>query len=206
MDIFFDLDGVLLDTEKPALELWKKYLPANKVMCLWEKCLGVSSKAEFGCFKSHLGWNKQAYKEFSEKISILPRVRSGAVEVLTVLSQQGHKLYLVTSSSKKSADKKLDYCDLGHFFRKVITADNVPRSKPYPDPYMLAKSLAGNSGHKVVIEDSPAGIFSAYNAGLEQIIFYEDTVKCPSFFENDMLKCVKGDFRQVLAVIKKVGK
>ena len=46
MNIFFNLDGVLLDTEKPALNLWKQYIPEHKVLSLQEKCLDVSQNVD----------------------------------------------------------------------------------------------------------------------------------------------------------------
>ena len=51
--------------------------------------------------------------------------------------------------------------------RTVVTADDVTRNKPAPDPYLLAaERLQIDPAHAAAIEDSPTGITSARAAGL----------------------------------------
>jgi sugar-phosphatase len=48
----------------------------------------------------------------------------------------------------------------------LVTADDVTRGKPAPDPYRLAMARLGvDAAHCVVIEDAPAGVASARAAG-----------------------------------------
>ena len=172
MNVFFDLDGVLLDTEKPALELWKKFL-GEKAPYLWWECLGVSIEDEFKCFKDILKWDRKQYDEFKSKIIVIPKVRPDTVKVLTTLKRGGHNLTLVTSSSRESTYEKLNFCELTSYFDFVVTAEDVNKCKPYADPYELAISLNNaTSDNTFVVEDSVAGTFSACRAKLKNIIFY----------------------------------
>ena len=193
MNIFFDLDGVLLDTERPALNIWRQYIPENKVISLWERCLGISIEDEFHYFQSELGWTKKDYDEFLKNIKIIPQLKDGVLEVLDILKD--YTLTLVTSSSQSSTNKKLEHCNLTSYFSHIITSDMVTFSKPNSQPYELAIQLT-NDMQALVIEDSPSGIISAYNAGLRNIIFCEDTIKCPRNLV-DKVKIVIEDIKQI---------
>lgn len=49
----------------------------------------------------------------------------------------------------------------------VVTADQVPRGKPAPDPYLLAAERLGVApAHCVVLEDAPAGVAAGKAAGM----------------------------------------
>ena len=202
MFLFFDLDGVILDTEHPALKLWKKNLRAEYVDFLWERCLGITQADEQICFNRVLGWSTQEYSEFLKKVKVVPRVRSEALETLTELKLE-HTLVLVTSSSQKSTAKKLKLCGLEGIFSEIITADDVARGKPYTDPYTLAKLRVGaTNSESIVIEDALSGVFSAYQSGIPNIIFFEDTVKSPALFKDVLLGVAK-NFNQLLELIRK---
>jgi sugar-phosphatase len=52
----------------------------------------------------------------------------------------------------------------------LVTANDVARGKPDPEPYLLAASQLGIAASEcVVVEDAPAGIQSALNAGMQVI-------------------------------------
>ena len=52
----------------------------------------------------------------------------------------------------------------------LVTADDVTRGKPDPEPYLLAASQLGIAPNEcVVVEDAPAGIQAALNAGMRVI-------------------------------------
>lgn len=61
---------------------------------------------------------------------------------------------------------------LDAFFDFIISAEDTPRHKPFPDPYLLALEKAGAAAKNVIaLEDSPSGIESAGKAGIEVIEF-----------------------------------
>ena len=56
---------------------------------------------------------------------------------------------------------------LADAFDTVVSADELARSKPHPDPYLAAiESLQLSPRHTVAIEDSVTGIAAAHAAGI----------------------------------------
>ena len=73
---------------------------------------------------------------------------------------------LVTGSSRVEADQMLRALGLEGAFRCTVTAEDVPRSKPAPDGYLMAiRTLGVEPGECVVVEDSAAGIAAGRAAG-----------------------------------------
>lgn len=91
--------------------------------------------------------------------------RSGALELLTALSGEGIPTALVTSSVRVHVDAVLRHLP-EPTFSHVVTADDVRRLKPDPEPYLTALALLGADARRtVVLEDSPAGVAAAEAAG-----------------------------------------
>lgn len=93
----------------------------------------------------------------------------GIHELLLVLRASGRKLGMVTGSSRRSVDLVLT-TERSRWFDVVITADDVKRSKPDPQPFMLAAERLGvDPKHCLVIENAPFGIKAAHQAGCRTI-------------------------------------
>jgi HAD superfamily hydrolase (TIGR01509 family) len=72
---------------------------------------------------------------------------------------------LVTSSLKEIADAVLKGVGRDRF-DVIVTADDVARTKPDPEPYLTAARLLGVEPVRcVVLEDSPNGVAAATAAG-----------------------------------------
>ena len=91
-------------------------------------------------------------------------VRSGARELLAEVAAAGVPYALVTGSQRPFTEAVL--ASTGFRFPVTVTADDVTRTKPDPEPYLLAaKLLDADPGQCVALEDSPNGIASATGAG-----------------------------------------
>ena len=74
---------------------------------------------------------------------------------------------LATSSPKTKLDMQLKIHNLEEVFDTIVCADDVTKSKPDPSIFLKsAEKLNVKSEDCIVIEDSPAGIRAAYNAGM----------------------------------------
>jgi beta-phosphoglucomutase len=81
------------------------------------------------------------------------------------LRQTGCRMVIVTGSSKKSVERLLTQ-DAGPMVRCLITADDVLRGKPDPEPFLLAaRALKIEPEKCIVIENAPFGIEAANSAG-----------------------------------------
>ncbi|MEV5408559.1 HAD-IA family hydrolase [Thermopolyspora sp. NPDC052614] len=102
---------------------------------------------------------------YAERVARGFPVLPGAVELLDALAAEGIATALVTASPRWITDMVLRRLGPGRF-RVTVTADDVPRGKPSPEPYLLAMAALGLGPETcVAIEDSPAGVASATAAG-----------------------------------------
>ncbi|MFF8728589.1 HAD family hydrolase [Streptomyces sp. NPDC015171] len=75
---------------------------------------------------------------------------------------------VVTSATRRLAEARLGAA--GIIPKALVTADDVTRGKPDPEPYLLAaRQLGADPAHCVVFEDAPAGLRSARAAGMTTV-------------------------------------
>lgn len=93
-----------------------------------------------------------------------------AIELLDIANAHGCKVALATMSHCEQANKVLGILELKEKFALVATRDDVENGKPDPEIYALVMSELGSSPQEtLVIEDSPAGVEAALNAGADVI-------------------------------------
>lgn len=165
----FDLDGVLIDSEREYTRIWDKidkafptgvrnFSTVIKGRTLPEILDTYFPRNRHGEVKAMLD-----AEEGNMHYEYLP----GARETLDWLHRQGIKTALVTSSNEvkmRHLDEELP--GLRAEFDAVVTADKVSHSKPHPEPYLKAAALLGMKPERcVVIEDSLQGVKAGKSAG-----------------------------------------
>ncbi|MFF4758031.1 HAD family hydrolase [Streptomyces sp. NPDC001292] len=89
----------------------------------------------------------------------------GAARLLAELSEQRIPTALVSASHRRIIDRVLTSLGSQHFALSVA-GDEVSRTKPYPDPYLLAAAGLGVDPTRcAVIEDTATGVAAAEAAG-----------------------------------------
>lgn len=176
----FDLDGVLVCTDKYHYIAWKKI--ADRLGIYFDEKInnrlrGVSRMASLDIIlerstrrysreeKEELAEEKNNYyKEMLEHMipdDVEPSVR----KTLAELKLRGHKL--VVGSSSKNAKFILRQSKLIDIFDAVSDGNNIVRSKPYPDVFLkAAEFVKDDADNCVVVEDSVVGIEAAKAAGM----------------------------------------
>jgi HAD superfamily hydrolase (TIGR01509 family) len=95
-------------------------------------------------------------------------LRPGAAGLIAAVRAAGLPHALVTSSERDFMDTVL--ASTGLAFDVTVCAADVTRTKPDPEPYLLAAKLLGVEPEScVVLEDSPNGIAAAEAAGCQVI-------------------------------------
>ena len=90
----------------------------------------------------------------------------GAEPLIETLRAHGLKMAVVSGGSAARL-RKPPTADLLHQFAVVVTGDDVRRTKPAPDPYLVAaERLAVSPDRCLVIENAPLGIEAAKAAGM----------------------------------------
>jgi HAD superfamily hydrolase (TIGR01509 family) len=130
--------------------------------------LGIADEAE----AAELTGRKQAlYRAALDRGEVL--VFPGATALLARLHAEGRRLFLVTGASRLSAQRILETTGLARYFSGMITADDVPRGKPAPDPYLAALETHGlKRAESIAIEDGEHGVRSAQAAKLDVITIH----------------------------------
>jgi HAD superfamily hydrolase (TIGR01509 family) len=99
-----------------------------------------------------------------------PKLQPGWPEVLDEAVQENLKIALVTASNRLLAEALLKSTKLDRYFEAVVTSDDLPRTKPHPDPYLHAAEIFGLDVLEcLAFEDSNTGISSSLAAGMPTI-------------------------------------
>ena len=92
-------------------------------------------------------------------------LRPGALELLDELAAEGIPAALVSASHRRIIDLVLKTLGSERFAFSVA-GDEVERTKPFPDPYLLAAAKLGADPERcVVVEDAPTGVRAGEAAG-----------------------------------------
>ncbi|MBX7549970.1 HAD family phosphatase [Streptomyces sp. NPDC004232] len=102
---------------------------------------------------------------FESRIGRALPLMPGAARLLAELHEQAVPTALVSASHRRIIDRVLSV--LGpHHFALSIAGDEVSRTKPYPDPYLLAAAgLGADPARCAVVEDTTTGVAAAEAAG-----------------------------------------
>ena len=180
--ILFDMDGLVLDTEKLYTRFWQEAAHALGYPMTKEQALGMRSLnrgAGLAKMQSYFG-NSVDYDAirqkriemmdaFVEKEGVV--LKPGIHELLEYLKLRGIKTAIATSSPIERTVLYLTSVGLEHSFDELVSGYMVEKGKPEPDIYLYAANALGvNPAECMVLEDSPAGILAAYRAGCHPVM------------------------------------
>ena len=170
----FDLDGVLIDSETLYTRFWEKvgrehHLPSPTF------AYDIKGTTLTDILTTHFP-DPEVRKDIDRMLhefenEIVYPVFPGALEFVDALRLKGLKTVIVTSSD----DKKMDFLfsqhpDFPTHFDAIVTACDVTRSKPDPEPYQVGARKAGASPAEcIVFEDSFQGLEAGRRAGCKVV-------------------------------------
>jgi HAD superfamily hydrolase (TIGR01509 family) len=176
--VFFDLDGLLLDTERIAISTFVgscREFGFDPDLQVYYKCIGTTFSRVKEILTDGYGetfpldaiaevWSKKFYEETSDKPIPL---KTGALSLLQYLEKEKFKQAVVTSTDQESARRWLANTGVLHFFDFVVGGDQTSKAKPNPEIYLMAcHKLDEKPLNCLALEDSDNGVLSAVNAGL----------------------------------------
>ncbi len=167
--IIFDCDGVLVDSERIANEVFAKVLDEECGLSLslddmFEKFVGRSSLQCMTLIEELLGKKPPAGIEERYKTEINSALKLSVTSVKGIekaLSEITTPYCVASSGSYEKMYTTLGKTKLLLFFEgKLHSTSDVPRGKPFPDIYHHASKSMGITNPKkcLVIEDSPLGV------------------------------------------------
>ncbi|XP_037572205.2 uncharacterized protein LOC119454312 [Dermacentor silvarum] len=188
--VIFDLDGLLLDTEKLYMGAAETVVSQYGKKLTWELKRRVLSTPDADVARrivEYLGLplTPEGFVEAMERIyqEVLPsaELMPGADRIVRHLHVHGIPMAVATFSKRASFDLKMTrHQDLLALFHHVVCSSEDPevnRSKPHPDIFLIAASRFDEkilSEKVLVFENSPMGVTAARAAGM-QVVMVSDT-------------------------------
>lgn len=175
--VLFDMDGVVLDTEKLYARFWAEAAKALGYAMTYEQALGMrslNSSAGQAKLESYFGPGVSRAEMRAKRVELMDAyvaehgidAKPGIYELLDRLKGQGIKTAIATSSPMPRAIAYLERLGLLEKFDCICSGHDVKQGKPAPDIYLHAATSVGVPPENcLAIEDAPAGIQSANAAG-----------------------------------------
>ena len=176
--VIFDMDGVLIDTEKHYNIAWCEaakqagYTDFTREHALMLRSCDAraASKMMKGIFGEQFDYF--AIREIRRTI-VAKRLakyglekKPGLDEILAFLHKKGIKTAVATATPLELTLQHLEKIGVKDQFDKIVSAKQVENGKPAPDVYLYACEQIGEQPKDcIAVEDSPNGIRSAYAAG-----------------------------------------
>lgn len=214
--IIFDMDGVLIDSERQSNEGWlwaAGQLGVDMPMWLIDSFKGAP--AELCCkffddyYKGVIDyWEaKELRTQHVYKIREtegIP-VKKGVKDIFEYIRNNGLKCAVATSTRRESAEKTLHEIGVWDYLDAVVYGDEVERGKPEPDIFLrAAKAIGVNPSEAVVVEDSINGIKAGYAADM-RVVHIPDTIA----IDDDIRKLtymVCADLNGLIDVVESINK
>lgn len=179
--IVFDMDGVLLDSERLISRCWREMgakMGLKDIDATFLDCVGTTQKNTEQVFQR--AYPGVSYAQFQDgfRSSFFRHIeqfgmplKPGARELLRRLRQENWGIGLASSTRMVLVKSQLEGVDLWRYFDQVVTGDQLERSKPAPDIYLQAcRALDVAPEQAWAVEDSYNGIRSAAAAGMRPIM------------------------------------
>ena len=180
--VIFDMDGLMLDTERIAQIAWReasRLAGQEMTDSLFASLIGrreVDSiallRSAFGPAFDYAATNRECNRLYEEYILRhgLP-LKPGILEILDDLTARNIPLAVATSTHDPVASVRLKQAGLRHNFSVLVTGNEIAQGKPAPDIYLEAiRRLGIDAATSYALEDSHAGVRSAHAAGLRVIM------------------------------------
>lgn len=178
--VIFDCDGVLVDSERIAIQVDQEVLSELgwdiEISEVIERFVGRSNRYFQTEVENHLkiklpaDWSSQLNEKYLSRFETELTPIAGVHQVLQEIPYE----YCVASSG---TIEKMQFTLgstglLPNFEGKIFSAEQVNYGKPAPDLFLLAANTFGVTPENcLVVEDSPAGLEAARNAGMKAIAF-----------------------------------
>ena len=177
--LLFDLDGTLANTDPLHYRAWAQSLAEHDLHIdedFYRQRISGRLNPDIvadllphlhgGHGQAFVDEKEHAFRELATNLAPLP----GVSALLEWAARENLPVALVTNAPRDNAHMVLRALRVQDAFHAVVLAEELPRGKPSPDPYLEALRLLDvPAGRAVAFEDSPSGVKSAVSAGIETV-------------------------------------
>ena len=175
--LLFDFDGLIVDTETPALASWRElYAEHGQELTLerWSAAVGTIDGFDPVSHLQSLAGDVDLAEALARRTARelelveVEQLRPGVLAYLEEARRRGLAAAIVSSGSRPWIDRHLARLERAEHFEQIVTADgDAARAKPLPVLYLEALDRLGLAADEAVaFEDSPNGVRAAKAAGL----------------------------------------
>lgn len=212
--VIFDMDGLLLDTEKLLVRFWVRAANEAGFPMEREHALAIRSlhrkfaipylRGLFGEKFDYVKIRSRRMELMNEYLSQNPlELKHGAKELLAFLNGNGIPAAIATATDLERTRDYLTRVGIFGCFDKIVCATMVGEGKPKPDIYLYAASQLGLEPREcMALEDSPNGVRSAASAGCVTVMVPDLTP--PDGELSDLAYACAGSLEDVIGLINEV--
>jgi beta-phosphoglucomutase-like phosphatase (HAD superfamily) len=189
--VVFDCDGVLVDSEPLADEIWNRALAGFGYETSIEDAEDIRGTSEATTYEYYAA--RVELPPFDDFMAEIDAIRipvyeerlvafDDAIATVQSLAAQGTTIAVASSSRRHALEGKLALTGLDRYFDVVVGGDEVEHGKPSPDVYLeAAKRLGVPPADCVAIEDADLGAESAAAAGMRAVMIRRDGSISPHY-------------------------
>ena len=185
--VIFDLDGLMVDTERMCFELWKemgKSIGVDVPIEIYRQVIGGDIHSVEKVFAQYpyaydvVNLTRPRRNDYIYEFFPNPGDgnKPGLKELVDYLKKHDYKIAVASSSKEVYVNRVLNHLGFDLAADVVVTGSDVERAKPHPAIFHLAaQKLVCKPSECLVLEDSKNGIIAAKAADMD-VIFIEDLV------------------------------
>jgi pyrophosphatase PpaX len=171
--VLFDLDGTLIDSGEMILASFRhatrtvlaREIPDEELVAATGGATIYDQMRAFD--RDRVEELVAAYREHNEPLHDELAAFDGVEDLLAQLVREGRRLGVVTSKRRKTVDLAFRVLPIEGFFDAIVTADQVRRHKPDPEPVLVAlERLAATPDEAAFVGDSPFDVGAGKAAGV----------------------------------------
>lgn len=178
--VLYDMNGIIVDDEHihelAFYKVMQKYNVTMNHQHYMMLCAGRTDKEGFELILEHNNLEADLSELMKAKQLIYfdifkdSKVAYPGIVNLIKNTAKEFEIALVTSSLRNEVEMITEEFGIRDDFKAIITADDITRGKPDPEPYLKgAAAIQSEPSECVVIEDSKSGVTAAVNAGMKCI-------------------------------------
>lgn len=211
--LLFDMDGLLLDTERMQDKIWdkaKEHFHYDFNESFKKEMRGINIQASLKIYEKYFGknfdyqtvlkWRRAYFMEIAKNEGI--PIKKGALELLRYVRQKGIHCALATSTERNRFMQYIPYLEenIFDFFDVIVDGSMVQHSKPDPEIFLLAADQLGvDIKNCMILEDSINGVKAGIASGAMTVMIPD--LMQPTDEIKDKVYCILNDLSKVIDVI-----